>query len=380
METITKDGKVKDRVLVLLLISLLISCSRVERNPFWGDGAEIFGVQTVFEEERFPNVVVALDGSVIATWGRDTYQVRRSEDGGATWGPVITVADPGFHGGGVTVDENSGAVFAFVEEGHPPAPFAVYKSIDNGKSWVEHGILIHPDINGNVPSMHMNERGITLKYGEHAGRLIRPARSYGGGNAREFWPEHYTNAIYSDDGGNTWYTSDPFPAYGTGEATLEELSDGRIYYNSRRHLSTDGLNPRMRYIAWSYDGGHTWTDMSLSDELPDGDQNRDYGLMAGLVRLPLDDHDILIFSNIESQEGRKNGTVWASFDGGKSWPVKRQVEEGSFAYSSMAAGRSGTQSEGMIYLFYESEGKGKIARFNLAWITGGRYWRDFMEY
>jgi sialidase-1 len=34
--------------------------------------------------------------------------------------------------------------------------------------------------------------------------------------------------------------------------------------------------------------------MSLSDELPDGDQDRDYGLMAGLVRLPVDDHDILI--------------------------------------------------------------------------------------
>jgi hypothetical protein len=66
---------------------------------------------------------------------------------------------------------------------------------------LKHDVVIHPDIKGNVPSMHMNERGITLKYGEHAGRLIRPARSYAGGNQREFWPEHYTNAIYSDDGG-----------------------------------------------------------------------------------------------------------------------------------------------------------------------------------
>jgi hypothetical protein len=73
----------------------------------------------------------------------------------------------------------------------------------------------------------------------------------------------------------------------------------------------------MRYIAWSHDGGHTWEDMSLSDELPDGDQDRDYGLMAGLVRLPVDGHDILIYSNIDSPSGRANGTVWASFDGGK---------------------------------------------------------------
>jgi sialidase-1 len=366
----------------ILIIITNMSCKQSEKNPFWGDGEQLFGLQEIFVGERFPNVVVAMDGSVISTWGNKTYQVRRSEDGGVTWGPVITLADPGFHGGGVTVDEESGAIFAFVEEGHPIAPLTVYKSTDHGKSWFEHDVVIHPDIKGNVPSMHMNERGITLKYGEHAGRLIRPARSYAGGNEREFWPEHYTNAIYSDDGGDTWHTSDPFPAYGTGEATLEELSDGRIYYNSRRHLSTDGLNPRMRYIAWSYDGGHTWEDMSLSDELPDGDQDRDYGLMAGLVRLPVDGHDILIYSNIDSPSGRSNGAVWASFDGGETWPVKRLVEEGGFAYSSMAAGREGTPSEGWIYLMYEGGGhpdsRAYIARFNLAWITGGQDWREYL--
>ena len=105
----------------------------------------------------------------------------------------------------------------------------------------------------------------------------------------------------------------------------------------------------------------------------------DYGLMGGLVRLPLENHDILLFSNIESPEGRHHGTVWASFDGGKTWPVKRLVDEGRFAYSSMAAGREGTSSEGMIYLLYEDDGGGKIARFNLAWVTGGRDWREFLK-
>ena len=141
----------------------------------------------------------------------------------------------------------------------------------------------------------------------------------------------------------------------------------------------EGENPRMRWTAWSYDGGETWEDLSVSGELPDGDPIRDYGLMGGLVRLPLDNHDILLFSNIDSPEGRRNGTIWASFDGGKTWPVKRLVEEGSFAYSSMAAGRKGTSSEGMIYLLYESDGGGKMAHFNLAWVTEGRDWREFMK-
>ena len=369
------------------------SCKTSQKNPFWNDGQPVFEVQKIFSDERFPYVVVATDGTVVTSWGRENFRVRRSEDGGKTWEPEITVANPGFQGGGTTVDENSGNILAFVEGGHPPAPLTVYRSKDHGKTWKAEGVTIQPNSLGHIPSMHMNERGITLKYGEYAGRLIRPSRWYGNGNGREFWDEHYTNAIFSDNGGKTWQASEPFPAYGTGEAAIEELSDGTLYYNSRRHKSTDGLNPRIRYIAYSYDGGQTWENLSLSEELPDGAQHIDYGLMAGLVRLPVEGHDILLFSNIDVPAEKKdedvpfelrtsrrfNGTVWASFDGGKTWPVKRLVDEGSFAYSSMAAGRKGTPSEGMIYLFYESEGGGKIARFNLDWLTGGKDWKEFVH-
>lgn len=372
----------KKTLIVLFAVAVSVSCQENDQNLFWDNGEEFFEVQQIFNDERFPNVVVATDGTVLATWGRNSYQVRRSEDGGETWGEVITVAEPGFQGGGTIVDENSGDILVFVEEGHPPSPFTMYRSTDHGRTWNPEEVTIHPDENGKVPSMHMNESGITLQYGTHKGRLIRPTRFYDEANDREYWPNHYTNAIYSDDGGKTWHTSAPFPANGTGEATLAELSDGRIYYNSRRHYSGDGLNPRMRHISWSYDGGEAWEDLSVSDELPDGDQSRDYGLMAGLVRLPVDGHDILLFSNIESNDGRTGGTVWASFDGGETWPVKRLVEEEHFAYSSMAVGREGTPSEGQIYLLYEQhlgEGGAKIARFNLAWLTEERDWHDFID-
>jgi sialidase-1 len=363
----------------VLLSILLFSCKTTRNNPFWSNGKAFFEIQELFSDERFPNVVVATDGTVIATWGRENYRVRRSEDGGRTWGPEITVANPGFQGGGTIVDENTGDILLFVEAGHPIAPLTVYRSRDHGKSWGGDEVKILPNSLGHIPSMHMNEHGITLQYGKHAGRLIRPTRYYAGGNDRAFWDDHYTNAMYSDDGGRTWQTSEPFPANGTGEAAITELSDGRLYYNSRRHKSTDGLDPRRRYMAWSDDGGHTWKDMSVIDALPDGDQNRDYGLMGGLVRLPIEGHDILVFSNIESPEGRTNGAVWASFDGGRTWPVKRLVDAGSFAYSSLTAGRRGTPSEGLIYLLYESDGGAKIARFNLDWLTAGRDWKTFVR-
>ena len=336
-------------------------------------GRPEFGMEQVFKGERFPNVVVALDGTVLATWGTKSVRVRRSEDAGATWGPEITISNPGFHGGGTLVDEATGNVFAWVEGGHPPAPLTVYRSADNGKTWEPQVAEIRKDVRGNVPSMHMNDSGITLRHGKYAGRLLRPARHYAAGNKRSEWPNHYTTSIYSDDGGSTWETSDPFPEQGTGEATVAELSDGTLYYNSRVHWPEAPKNTRRR-SASSKDGGKTWQDWWVVDILPDGQQHRAYGCMGGLVRLPVKGRDILVFSNLDTaRASRERITVWASFDGGQTWPVNRLVFDGPSAYSSMTAGRPDTPSEGWIYLHFEGGpgGGSQVARFNLSWVLDG---------
>ena len=355
-------------ILAAIFTSSLVAAEAPSEGPVKSFlGKPMLDIQQVFKGDRFPNIVVAADGTVLAFW--NGVKVRRSEDGGDTWGDEILVGK-GFMGGGVTVNETNGDIFAFVEQNHPPAPLTVYRSQDHGKTWAALEAPIKPDKNGNVPSMHMNEHGITLRHGKHKGRLLRPTRWYAGKNARARWPQHYTNAIYSDDGGKTWQTSAPFPAMGTGEATVAELSDGRIYYNSRRHWADEGADPRRRWTAVSDDGGATWKNLSICQVLPDGPQNTDYGCMGGLVRLPVKDRDILLYSNCDSPSGRNRGTVWASFDGGKTWPHKRLVHEGAFAYSSLDAGRPGTKSEGKIYLLFESGG-GKVARFNLGWLLEG---------
>ena len=368
---------------LLFLFILSIGCTSPSPSQMdeWLKNTPFFETQKIFEEERFPNLVVAKDGSIVATWGKENCVSRRSKDGGVTWEAPVSI-DQGINGGGLTVDENSGNIFTFVEKDrHPPAPIVCYISKDNGQSWQSHPILIQPDKKGNLPSMHMNEHGITLKKGPYKGRLIRASRYYSQANEHKYWPEHYSNAIYSDDGGKIWHTSDPFPALGTGEAAIVvELDNGTLYFNSRRHLSTEGLNPRVRYTAYSSDGGQTWSNLQLSEELPDGEQDRDYGLMAGLERIPIDGHDLLIFSNIESQKGRKNGTVWLSFDGGKSWPVKKLIDPMGFKYSSLTIGRKNTPSEGFIYLLYETGlnddihayNGAKIVRFNLSWLLEGK--------
>ena len=339
----------RHHVTAISLVHALSACAVAGERTLEGPLEPFLGeprleLRRVFESERFPNVVVTLEGTVLVTWGSASVRARRSEDGGATWGPEITIADPGFHGGGTTVDETSGDVLAFVEDGHPPAAITLYRSRDDGQTWQAEEITLHPDSRGHLPSMHMNEHGITLRHGAQRGRLLRPARWYAGKNERARWPEHYTNAVYSDDGGRTWHTSEPFPENGTGEAAVAELSDGRIYYNSRVHWDERPMNTRRR-AAWSDDGGESWKDWEVVEVLPDGHQHRSYGCMGGLVRLPVAGRDILVFSNIDtSNPRRERATVWASLDGGRTWPVKRLVVDGPGAYSSLAAGRPGTPS------------------------------------
>ena len=348
-----------------------------ELTPFLGPAK--FEMQQVFGDQRFPNVVVTKKGTLLATWGSSAISVRRSEDGGSSWGPQITICNSGIHGGGTTVDEATGDVLVFVENGHPPSPLTVYRSRDDGVSWqADLDTVVQPDSQGHSPSMHMNEHGITLRHGPNKGRLLRASRYYGKKNDRSEWPNHYTNAVYSDDGGRTWQSSEPFPEMGTGEATLTELSDGTIYYNSRVHWDQRPQNTRRR-SAISKDGGQTWTDWEIVEILPDGHQQRSYGCMGGLTRLPVKDHDILVFSNIDTPLAkRERATVWASFDGGQSWPIKRLVFDGPSAYSSLTSGRPGTPSEGWIYLHFEGgpQSGSQVARFNLSWLLQGELTGD----
>ena len=353
-------------------------------------GEAKFEMQQLFKGGRLPNVAVATDGTVLATWGatggggdwsKKGLEIRRSTDGGVTWSESASIANPGWQAGGLTVDERSGEVLAFVEHWKwpkKPPPATIYRSGDHGETWKIQKTVISKDKNGNIPTMHMAEHGITLLRGKYKGRLLRAARDYSDSDSGGNFPKHYNTAIYSDDGGKTWKTSDPFPAMGTGEGAVAELSNGLIYYSSRRHWDPKGLK-LMRWEAWSDDGGATWKDLAISRVLPDGARGKgSNGCLAGLVRLPVRGHDILVYSNCDSPtRQRKDVTVWASFDGAKTWPIKRRIFDGPSAYSSMTVGRPGTPSAGWIYILLEGGkkhryGGAQFARFNLTWLLKGK--------
>jgi len=362
-------------------ILLLTNRSLAEKEQGRAKVAPVFEVQDLFTSVRIPNIVVATDGTVLA-FAQSGRVLRRSEDRGKSWGPVREVGPDA--GGSAIVDDNSRDVMMV----NSKAGY-LWRSQDQGKTWQKEQIIVKPNAVGHgTPGgigvqTTCSESGVTLRYGKNKGRLLMPARIQPprGTNAQEWWPYNHNTAIYSDDGGRTWQTSGPVQS-GTGEGTLAELSDGRIYYNSRCHMAID----HRRRIAWSYDGGHIWTDWQVCEHLREVGEpfyfkygtRPSYGCNAGLVRLPLEatgGKDVLLFSTPDNPGStRVRMTVWASFDGAQTWPVKRLVYAGPSAYSSLAAGRDGN-----IYLLFE-RGKKKlyesvaVARFNLEWLTQGQDW------
>jgi sialidase-1 len=106
-------------------------------------------------------------------------------------------------------------------------------------------------------------------------------------------------------------------------------------------------------VARSRDGGETWAapefDATLIEPV----------CQASLIAVDepgRDGEPLLVFSNPASKEARRNMTVRASRDGGKSWPVTVPVDTGPSAYSCLAA-----LPDGRIGLLYERGNSARIS-------------------
>lgn len=353
-------------------------------DPFLGESH--YTMQELGKGRGMPKITAAASGDMVAYNGKT---IRISTDGGKTWGePFAVTPDLKPDGsGGLLLDETTGHLLILDPMG------TLLRSTDNGKTWKSEPtkILANPFQHGSPETVPVStgayQAGITLAYGKHPGRLLVPGRIFGptNSNDNQWRPYHYNTSLYSDDGGKTWQCSSPFPVLGSGEGALAELSDGRVLYSSREHMTKGN-----RYFGYSYDDGATWLDAFRSPVLPDGVRGSSYGCMGGLMRLPIEGRNILLYSNLDTDQGempkevggsivrgREKVTIWVSFDGGQTWPTKRLVFDGPSAYSSLGVGRKGTPSEGKIFLFFEGGPEGinsaqQMAVFNLSWVLAGK--------
>ncbi|CAM5515133.1 hypothetical protein SGRIM128S_03180 [Streptomyces griseomycini] len=180
--------------------------------------------------------------------------------------------------------------------------------------------------------------GVQLRHGKYAGRLIQQyAVRHNGAN--------YAVSAYSDDHGATWKTGTPVGPGGDENKTVE-LSDGRVMLNNR--------SAPYRTVAHSTDGGVTYTPFQQDKELPDPANNGSVMRFAPDVPATHPRASWLMFSNTATTDSRSNLTVRLSCDNGQNWPVRKTVEAGSAAYSTLTPLGDGTAPNPRVGLLWDA--------------------------
>lgn len=349
---------------------------------------------------RIPGIVVTSRGTVLAycearktgksDWDAIDILLRRSTDGGKTWGPRQSLADvPGPKaknpvavaqklGDANTVTYNNPVAFAD-RSGDVHLLFCLeycrcfyLRSTDDGVTWTKPVEItatfdkFRSEYDWKVLATGPGH-GIQLK----SGRLLIPVWLSTGTGGHAHRPS-VTSTIYSDDQGKTWHRGEiAVPNTATwinpNETSAVELSDGRVMLNVRSESKA-----RRRLVVTSADGAIKWSEPRFDEALLEP------VCMASILRLPgLSPAGKwrIVFSNPHA-DGRRNLSLKLSEDDGETWSVNKTLDAGFGAYSDLAVLPDGT-----LLCFYErgreadQQTKAKsyayltAVRLNLAWLT-----------
>lgn len=314
---------------------------------------------------RIPAIVVTKEGTLLAfaearrdgggdTGAIDTV-VRRSTDGGRTFGPlqVVAAGQGDVMGNPAPVVLRSGRIVllttwnsARVPEGRTQPGLGadsrrvfVCHSDDDGLTWTSPR-EITADVKRPAWSWYATGPGaaIQLARGERAGRIVVPC------NHREQDIDR-SHVITSDDEGATWRLGG-ITAEGTNESRAVELADGGVMLNSRNHRSAS----KQRAVSISADSGDSFDPARF---------RRDPVLIEPHCQAALVRHSwpaagqpgLLLFSNPASETSREGLTLRGSRDDGATWPVEHLVHPGGSAYSDLAV-----LPNGRVAVLYEKDG------------------------
>ncbi|MEU6032729.1 sialidase family protein [Streptomyces tauricus] len=320
-----------------------------------------------YDTYRIPATVTTRAGTVLAfAEGRhngagDTGNIdvvlRRSGDGGCTWGPLTVVAagDGDTRGNPAPVVDprtgkvvlltcyNSGAVTeAQIMRGEVTAEQSrrvfVQTSRDDGRRF---GAPREITAAVKLPGWRWYATGpghaVALTRGPHAGRLVVPANhsaappdgSADTGQEARYYGAH---ALYSDDGGVSWrigFVDDSYDGVdNANESAVAQLPDGRLYFSSR---DQNGSSPGNRLDSYSSDGGVTL--------------DRPFRVQATLSDVPVVQGSVLqvrgragaplLFSGPSVPTARQAMAVWRSGDGGGSFTKALTLSGWRAAYSDL---------------------------------------------
>ena len=341
------------RITVLLLIALLVACTAVAADEAGLQQVEVFTRgQDGYHTYRIPSLLVTQRGTVLAFCegrkdsGSDTGDIdlllKRSTDGGRTWSNQQVLWDDAANTCGnpcPVVDETTGTIHLLLtwnrgddnEKGikagtaRDTRRVFVCSSTDDGVTWTQ-----PRDITATTKPEDWRWYatgpgvGIQLKTGKHKGRMVIPCDHSVGER------EYRSHAIYSDDHGKTWHAGKAI-APDVNECQVVELNDGRLMMNMRNYKES---HSRQRAIAFSADGGESWSDVTYDPTLVEP------VCQASLIRVSPaaanGSDPRLLFSNPATRDKRVQMTVRLSPDEGKTWPIAKLLHAGPAAYSNLA--------------------------------------------
>lgn len=296
---------------------------------------------------RIPAVTVTTAGTVLAfaeartvsALDGDPHQlvVRRSEDGGRTWGAVQTVvpydeatgcspSDPAPVA--VTVGDDAGDVVLLYRSCRSGVALpGVVRSSDDGRTWSAAITTAVATDDGRIPSGTIGTgpgHGVELRGGAHAGRLVVPAHGPLDGTTHVF-------LLLSDDGGRTWRigASAPEPPGGTpdiDEPAVAEAVDGSLLVSTR---SAAGGRTQAR----SVDGGASFADLGGGVALEHRAELTNPVVQGSL--LTLEGRGVSVFVSPSDPVDRRGLRLWHTADSGATWRQGPLLVAGVAAYSDL---------------------------------------------
>lgn len=346
--------------------------------------------QDGYPRYRIPNLIVTPKGALLAViegrqggdHSKNDIVLKRSEDGGKTWSGLQLVDDQGNNvliDSCSVIDDSTGRIFMAYnmmawgyhnlkavpgyDSPHSNRHYIVH-SDDDGKTWSKPKEITRAVKPANVTHAVIapGARGECIKAGSHKGRLVFPV--YRNEATKEKKNNRRAYTVYSDDHGKTWQRGEyariadnSDPKGDSSEPHITQLNDGTLVINTRS--PNKKVDQRFRRQAYSKDGGQTWSKLSYVKDLIDP------GCCASMLTVNHKGQELLVFINPYSKKGRVNGTVSISKDGGKTWPIQKQLfpADKAFAYSS-----SSQLPDGSIGTFFESGGEMHFTRYTLDWL------------
>ncbi|MER6027733.1 sialidase family protein [Streptomyces sp. NPDC001851] len=345
---------------------------------------------------RIPAIVRTTDGTLLAfAEGRvlncgDAADIdivlKRSTDGGRTWGPLQVVNEGAgdTHGNPApVVDRETGRVWLAetyntgrTDSSSCPIPCDrtphLQYSDDDGRSW-----SVPRDLSPEILPADWNSwyatgpgHGVQLTRGRYAGRLVFGVNTETWDGSRV--TANHAALIVSDDHGGHWRigATDTWPVADDGtfrqkpsELALAERGDGSVLVSGREQ---DGTDLGHRTQAVSRDGGTSFT-------APFRDQPDLYApqVQGSLLRLG----DRLLLACPADPDRRRTMMIRSSYDGGRTWDSvdRGTVVTGDWSgYSDLV--RADADTVGLIYEVGAVDARDEIrfARFTEDWLAPRR--------